>query len=143
MSNASPQLNEDVSNVTQKQEDLLEQLLKPEVQESLSTLITQLPKLAEMVTLLTKAADLVQAVSKDEVLKNDTVSAVKEIAGPVVGSVKGLAAAAIEAKDRAAISNEQVGLFGMLKMLKDPQVQSCLRFANAFLQVRAEQANNK
>jgi uncharacterized protein YjgD (DUF1641 family) len=72
------------------------------------------------------------------VLKNDTVGAVTEMAGPVVGSAKNLAATAIEAKDRASESHEVIGLFGLVKMLKDPQVQNVFRFVNAFLQVSSE-----
>ncbi len=34
-----------------------------------------------------------------------------------------MAATAIEAKDRADESNEVIGLFGLLKLLKDPQAQ--------------------
>ena len=98
----------------------LDQLLKPEVQESLTTLVEQLPKLTELVNILTKSYDFAQSVATDEVLKNDTVGAITEIATPVVDSVKGLAATAIEAKDRADANNEVIGLFGLLKMMKDP-----------------------
>ncbi|MDM5333038.1 DUF1641 domain-containing protein [Ureibacillus composti] len=118
--------------------DLLDQLLKPEVQASLTTLVEQLPKLAEVVTLLTKAYDLAQLVATDDVLKSDTVSAVKEISEPVISSVKNIAATAIEAKDRADNTNETVGIFGLLKLLKDPETQKILRFANAFLAVQLE-----
>lgn len=44
--------------------DLLDQLLKPEVQESLTTLVEQLPKLTEGVNLLTKTYDLAQNLLK-------------------------------------------------------------------------------
>ncbi|MDN4495176.1 DUF1641 domain-containing protein [Ureibacillus aquaedulcis] len=118
--------------------DLLDQLLKPEVQESLTTLVEQLPKLTEVVTLLTKTYDLAQLVATDEVLKSDTVSAIKEMSEPVIGSVKSLAATAIEAKDRADATNETIGLFGLLKLLKDPEAQKLFRFANAFLEIQAE-----
>lgn len=118
--------------------DLLDQLLKPEVQESLTTLVEQLPKLTEVVTLLTKTYDLAQLVATDDVLKSDTVSALKEMSEPVIGSVKTLAATAIEAKDRADATNETFGLFGLLKLLKDPEAQKLFRFANAFLEVQAE-----
>lgn len=118
--------------------DLLDLLLKPEVQESLTVLVEQLPKLTEVVNLLTKTYDLAQLVATDDVLKNDTVSAIKEMAEPVVGSVKNITAAAIEAKDRAAVTNESIGIFGLLKLLKDPETQKLLRFANAFLEIQAE-----
>lgn len=129
--------------VRKEQLDVLEQLLKPEVQASLTTLVEQLPKLAEMTTLLTNAYDVAKSLATDEVFKNDTVSAVSEIASPVVDSVKSLAAVAIEAKDRAEESQEAVGLFGLLKIVKDPQVQQVFRFVNAFLQVNAERNSLK
>lgn len=119
--------------------DILDQLLKPEVQESLTTLVEQLPKLTELVNGLTKAYDFAQSVATDDVLKSDTVGAITEVAGPVIGSVKSLAANVIEAKDRAEVNNEVIGLFGLLKLIKDPQAQKFFRFANAFLQISAEQ----
>ncbi|WP_342565771.1 DUF1641 domain-containing protein [Paenibacillus sp. FSL R7-0345] len=124
-------------------EDLLEQLLKPEVQESLTLLVEELPKLTQLVGVLTKSFDFVQAVATDDVLKNDTVGAIKEIAEPVVESVKHMAANVIEAKDRAEASTENISLFGMMKMIKDPQVQKMLRFMNAYLQVSGERNPQK
>ncbi|MFD3449462.1 hypothetical protein ACFDTO_33325 [Microbacteriaceae bacterium 4G12] len=118
--------------------DVLDQLLKPEVQESLTTLVEQLPKLTELANILTKSYDFAQAVATDEILKNDTVGAIQELAEPVTHAVKNVAATVIEAKDRAEQSNEVIGLFGLLKMLKDPQAQKMFRFMNAYLQVAAE-----
>ena len=60
------QTNESVS---QSQRDLIDQLLKPEVQESLTVLVDQLPKLTELVNILTKSYDFAQSVATDEVLK--------------------------------------------------------------------------
>ncbi len=124
-------------SIRQEQLDILDQLLKPEVQESLTTLVEQLPKLTELVTVLTKSYDFAQSVATDDVLKNDTVSAIKEIAEPVADTVKNIAATAIEAKDRAEESNEVIGLFGLLRMLKDPQAQKLFRFVNAYLEINA------
>jgi uncharacterized protein YjgD (DUF1641 family) len=129
------------SNETKlEQLEVLDQLLKPEVQESLTTLVEQLPRLTEIVNLLTKTYDFAQAVATDEILKNDTVGAIKEIAEPIKDTVKNIAATAIEAKDRAEESNETIGLFGLLKMLKDPQAQKLFRFMNAYLEVSAERS---
>ena len=119
MSETNNQAQSEQLTVSQEQLDVLDQLLKPEVQESLTTLVEQLPKLTEMMTLLTKSYEFAQAVA-------------------TVGSAKQLAATAIEAKDRASESNEVIGLFGLVKMIKDPQVQNVFRFVNAFLQVNAE-----
>ena len=129
-------------SASQGQLDVLDQLLKPEVQESLTTLVEQLPKLTELVNILTKSYDFAQTVATDEVLKSDTVGAIQEIVEPVKDTVKGMAATAIEAKDRADESNEVIGLFGLLKLLKDPQAQKMFRFVNAYLQISAER-NNK
>lgn len=128
---------------SQQQLDVLDQLLKPEVQESLTQLVDQLPKLTEIVTTLTKAYDVAQTLATDDVFRSDAVGAVTEMAQPVVNSAKSLAATAIEAKDRAAESNETIGLFGILKLLKDPQVQGVFRFANAFLEVSKENKASK
>ncbi|MFJ8063635.1 DUF1641 domain-containing protein [Psychrobacillus sp. NPDC096426] len=121
-----------------QKKDLLDQLLDPQVQQSLTTLVNELPKLTEMMTMLTKAYDVAQTLAQDKVFTSDMINATTEIVGPVVKSAKGLAATAIEAKDRMEISHKQIGLFGMLKLLKDPQVQGVLRFANAFLEVNKE-----
>jgi len=126
----------------QGKNDILDQLLKPEVQDSLTQLVEQLPKLTELVNVLTKSYDVAQSLATDEILKNDTVGAIKEIAEPVTATVKNVAATAIEAKDRADESTEVIGLFGLLKMLKDPQAQKLFRFIHAFLEI-SSQKNQK
>ncbi|TYR80628.1 DUF1641 domain-containing protein [Priestia megaterium] len=121
------------------QADVLDQLLKPEVQQSLTVLVDNLPKLAEMVTVLTKTYDLTQSLLTDRVLKEDLLAGAKEFIEPVEGKVKDLAASAIEANDRAeANQSTTIGLFGLLRMLKDPQVQKLFRFAQAYLEVTGE-----
>lgn len=120
------------------QQELLEQLLKPEVQQSLNALVEQLPKINEMLGALTQTYDFAKSVATDEVLKNDIVGGFSEVAGPAVGKVKQVAANVIEAKDRAEASQETIGLFGLMKMLKDPQAQKLFRFMNAYLQVSGE-----
>lgn len=119
-------------------EDILDQLMKPEVQESLSVLVENMPKLAEMVTLMTKAYDFAQGIATDRVLIDDLREGMDEIVKPITEKAKGVAAAAIEAGDRAQAETSTVGLFGLLKMLKDPQVQQALRYAQAFLEVLGE-----
>ena len=120
-------------NTTQVKSDVLDQLLNPEVQESLTTLVENLPKLTELVTLMTASYDVVKSLATDDVLKNDTVGAITEILHPVTDSVKKVAANVIEAKDLADESHETIGLFGLLKLMKDPQAQKLFRFAQAYL----------
>lgn len=120
--------------------ELLERLLKPEVQKSLTTLVELLPQLTDLVTTLAKSTETVKSLVTDERLQQDTVGAMKEFVGPVTNTVKQVAANVIEAKDRAEESQEVIGIFGLLKMLKDPQAQKLFRFLNAYLQVSAENA---
>ena len=46
----------------QGEKDVLEQLLKPEVQESITALVEQLPKLSEMITQLTEIYETVNSL---------------------------------------------------------------------------------
>ncbi|MFF2092108.1 DUF1641 domain-containing protein [Paenibacillus sp. NPDC058174] len=133
------QLENGEEAVSVRELDVLEQLLKPEVQASLTVLVENLPKLAEMVTLLTKAYDVASTVANDKVLVNDMIHGAGDFIKPIADKAKGLASAAVEANDRAqADASATIGLFGLLKMLKDPQVQSSFRFAQAFLAVLSE-----
>ncbi|MBD2870262.1 DUF1641 domain-containing protein [Paenibacillus arenilitoris] len=136
-----------VSIAEEKQSlDVLDQLMKPEVQQSLTVLVDNLPKLAEMVTMMTKAYDFAYGIATDKVLINDFAQGIGEFVKPVQEKAKGLATAAMEAGERsheAEAAGATVGLFAMLKMLKDPEVQRTLRFAQAFLNVLAERRNEK
>lgn len=140
---STPEAVQTAELTASKQLDILDQLIKPEVQESLTVLVENLPKLAEMVTMMTKAYDFAQSITTDQVLINDMMGGLGEMVTPVVDKAKGIAAAAIEANDRAQVDTASIGLFGMLKMLKDPQVQKTLRFAQAFLNAMAERDRNK
>jgi uncharacterized protein YjgD (DUF1641 family) len=136
-------MSETNESVSQSQQDLIGQLLKPEVQESLTSLIDQLPKINELVNALTASYDFAQAVATDDVLKSDTVGAITEVLHPVTDSVKSVAQTAIEAKDRAETSNETIGLFGLLRLMKDPQAQKMFRFVQSYLEVANEKENQK
>lgn len=130
--------------MVQAQPDVLDQLMKPEVQHSLNVLVENLPKLAEMTAILTKAYDLIQTVANDRVLINDLKGGVEEFVKPISEKAKGIAQAAIEANERTQMeAPSTVGLFAILKMLKDPQVQKTLRFAQAFLEVLGERQQQK
>ena len=143
MSETMTQTTEDVKATNeQKQQQLMDQLSKPEVQESLTQLIEQLPKITEMLNGLANSYSVAQTLAKDEVFLNDTKGAVKEIVEPLVGEIKNIAATAIEAKDRADESNEVIGVFGLMKMIKDPQAQKLFRFMNEYLKVAGENSRS-
>jgi uncharacterized protein YjgD (DUF1641 family) len=121
MSQTTAQLPEQATYVAPEiaKADVLDQLLKPEVQEALTVLVDQLPRLTEMMTLLTKTYDLAQKVATDRVLIQDMLGGIQEVVKPIEEKVKGYASAAIEANDRAEQSEATIGLFGMLKLLKE------------------------
>lgn len=122
---------------------LLEKLSNPEVQASLNTLVEQLPQLTELVNLLTKSYTVTKQLATDEVFKSDIVHATTEIVGPVIEGARSMALNAVEAKDRAEKSQEVIGVFGLMKMLKDPQAQKLFRFVSAYLEVCNERSNQK
>ncbi|TMV07405.1 DUF1641 domain-containing protein [Paenibacillus thermoaerophilus] len=117
--------------------------MKPEVQKALTELVDNLPKLAEMVSQLIKAYDIAQSLATDRVLIEDLKGGFEEFVKPIGEKAKGLAAAAVEASDRAQNDTSTIGLFGILKMLKDPQVQKTLRFAQAFLDVLSDRQKQR
>ncbi|WAA08727.1 DUF1641 domain-containing protein [Fervidibacillus albus] len=119
--------------------ELLDQLLKPEVQQSLTALVEQLPKLNELVQVLTRYYDTFQSLASDDVLKSETVEAMKDMVEPAKQSVRQLAQNIIEAKEAAEKSEDVIGLFGLLKLIKDPQAQKMFRFINAYLKIVSEQ----
>jgi uncharacterized protein YjgD (DUF1641 family) len=127
------------SAVSQEQMDILNQLLKPEIQESLTVLVENLPKLTEMMTLLTKSYDTAQSIMKDRVLLNDLMEGLQEFVKPLEGKVKEYAATTIEANDRVQENQvTTIGLFGLFRMLKDPQIQKTFRFVQAYLDITSE-----
>ncbi|HZG56262.1 DUF1641 domain-containing protein [Paenibacillus sp.] len=118
--------------------DVLERLSRPEVQDALVALADNLPKLAELSTLLTKTYDLAQKVATDRVLIQDTIGGLQEVLKPIEEKAKFIASAAIEATDRAETQTETIGVFGLLKLLKDPELQRMLRIGQAYLDIVGE-----
>ena len=132
-------VNHPIISSVQEQIDVMKHLSQPEVQEALIILGNNLPKLSEMVIVLLKAYDMAQSLLTDELLKKDTVGAMKQFTEPIKATVKDLTATAIEAKDRAEANiSTSIGLFGLLRMLKDPQVQKIFRFVQAYINITNE-----
>lgn len=129
------------SESADEQLNILDQLLKPENQESLTILVNNLPKLTEMVISLTKCYDFFQSVATDEVLINDFKGGFQEFLKPIGHKVKDLASSAIEAKDIADQSHETVNIFALLRLLQNPQIQTLLRFTQTFAKISAEKTS--
>ncbi|WP_166243323.1 DUF1641 domain-containing protein [Paenibacillus turpanensis] len=132
-------------NQADKQElsHLLAELAKPEVQQSLTLLLTNLPQLTEAATKLADAYQFVNTLATDPVFVEDVKGGFNEMVMPVVEGAKGVASAAIEAKDRAETQSDTIGVFGLLKMMKDPQAQKMFRFMREFLAIQNERQSNR
>ncbi|MGW9103460.1 DUF1641 domain-containing protein [Priestia megaterium] len=137
-SKSESNLDSHAAVTTEEQIDILNRLLKPEIQQSLNVLIDNLPKLSEMVIVLIRTYDTAHSLITDDVLKKDTVGAMKQFIEPLEENVKNLAANTIEAKDQAEANSSTIGLFGLLHMLKDPQAQKLFRFIQAYLDITNE-----
>ncbi|GGJ12472.1 hypothetical protein GCM10010885_22330 [Alicyclobacillus cellulosilyticus] len=122
------------------QVDLEDLLLQPETQEALTTVLEQLPKLAKMLTVLGKLCDVAEAALTDGEMLQAATDLLKEKTQPIQDKVKEGMAVIQEARARAAQDHTKVGLFTLLRLLKDPTVQKNLRFLHALLSVLAERS---
>ena len=77
-------------------------------------------------------------MANDRILIQDMIGGISDIVKPLGEKAKTYASAVIEASDRADESDEQIGLFGMIKLMKDPELQRMLRFSQAYLEILAE-----
>ncbi|CAM3477748.1 DUF1641 domain-containing protein [Marinicrinis lubricantis] len=118
--------------------DLLEQLAKPEVQQSLTVLLEQLPQITKMLTELSGTYETLKTIATDEVFVNDLKGGFEEMVKPIQEKAKYIASAAIEAGDRSHHQSEVIGVFGVMKLLKDPQAQKMLHFIKSMLDVLNE-----
>lgn len=130
--------SEKAKTETAAQVNVTEQLLKPEAQEALVALVDQLPKIVEMMASLTQVHEFAKKVATDRVLIEDTIAGLQEVIKPLEEKAKFMAAAAMEANERAENNSATIGVFGLMKMLKDPEIQRLLRFGQAYLDVLNE-----
>ncbi|MDQ0189227.1 DUF1641 domain-containing protein [Alicyclobacillus cycloheptanicus] len=128
-----------IATQNQSPTELDELLIRPEIQQALTTILQELPKLAAVMTLMGKAIE----AGKDVLTDGDTLGAledkVKSVAG---GRVQDLYGAFQEARKRAEADRTEIGIFGIMRMLKDPVIQKSLRFVQAFCNVIEERQSN-
>ncbi|WP_067922659.1 DUF1641 domain-containing protein [Alicyclobacillus shizuokensis] len=128
----------EAANSLQSKDEVFDLLLKPEVQQSLATLVENLPRIAGMVAVLNKVCDLTKEVLTDAEFMGAVDEMIREKTKPIQAKLGDLPSAIREAKQRAEASNAQIGLFGILRLLKEPVVQKNLRFVAALCEVLAE-----
>lgn len=117
---------------------LLAQLAKPEVQQSLTMLIDHLPRWMELADKLTETCETIRALASDPVFVADVKGGFNEMVVPAAGKAKDFTSALMEASERAQAETDTIGLFGVLRMMNDPQAQKLFRFIRAFMAVTNE-----
>lgn len=160
-----------MAEATQAQQavDVSDVLLDPTVQLSLNTVLEKLPQLAALMTALTKdeetlaslttvidqlptMAKLLHLVSRvyqageDVVTDGDTLDGaskmIQQYTQPVIKSAQKGYQAFTVAKERAEHDTTTYSVFGLLKLLKDPNVQKGIRFAQALLDTLGEESHH-
>jgi len=123
----------DETQTATKYRDISEVLLDEDVEQSLVTLLEQLPKLTSIISMASTAAGLLQEAVTDPELMDIAKDMTKEKLAP-------LQSRWLEAKEilrdtrlQAEQDTAYIGVFGLLRILKDPQVQKSLRYIQAFL----------
>ncbi len=114
--------------------ELLVSLSRPEVRQSLQTLIDSLPQLTDMAVKLTEACTVIRQIATDPVFVADLKGGFGEVVGPAKEKAKEIAAVVMEANDRAKEDTGTIGMLGLMKMMKDPQAQKLFRFTKALLE---------
>lgn len=144
MSEVSPkQAAAKAENSAQDLSNLLEQLAKPEVQSSLLVLIDNLPKISGMLNELSATYEMLKNIATDPIFVEDIKGGFSEFVKPLEEKAKYIASAAVEANDRLDQHSQTIGVFGLMKMLKDPQTQKALNFVNSMLEVLNERDSRR
>ncbi|RXT04546.1 DUF1641 domain-containing protein [Ammoniphilus sp. CFH 90114] len=126
-----------INNIAEPLSHISKIALNKDNLDALLSLVEKLPRITQAVEMLEKVTPLFDLVTK----KENIVSAVEVagiIAAPVTERVQEGLSMAKEAKARAEQNRQDVGLFGLLRILKDPTVQDSLKFVQAFLEVLSE-----
>lgn len=102
------------------------------------TLVDKLPKLVETINAIEPMAEFVQAVLNDRQSLENLVRGAEDLVKPAKDTLQEGLSIVAEAKRRAADDRTPVGIFSLLKLLKDPTVQYGIHFAQAMVAVLGE-----
>ncbi len=118
--------------------DVTELLMRADVQKALIDVLEQLPKFAPLLVLAGKGVEAAREAISDPDLMGGLEEVVLEKVKPLQGKASDLTSMLQEAKQRAERSNQYIGMFGLLRLLKDPTVQYALRYVQALVDVASE-----
>lgn len=124
------------------EKSLPEMNLNGETLHAIAALINKLPKLAQYVEYADKAIRFGQAVWSDEESVQSLTKGAESLAAPIVNKMQDVSAILEDAKRRASQDPSPIGMFTLLKLMKDPAVQSGLQFLRALLAVIEDRRGN-
>ncbi len=117
------------------EKDLPEVNFNQETVHSIATLINKLPKFAKYAESAERLVDFGQAVLSDKQSMEYLVEGMDSLTAPIYGMAQECTSVLEEAKKKARKDDSPIGIFTLLRMLKDPTVQSGLQFMRAVLDV--------
>lgn len=106
--------------------DLPEINLNRDTLQAAATLVNKLPKLAKYAESAEMLLDFGQSVISDKQSVENLAKGVESMTEPVRDKMRQGMTMLGEAKQRAKYDQEPIGIFSLLKLLKDPSVQSGL-----------------
>ncbi|GMA51448.1 hypothetical protein GCM10025857_28050 [Alicyclobacillus contaminans] len=118
--------------------DVTELLMRADVQKALIDVLEHLPKLAPVLVLAAKGVEAVRDAVTDPELMGGLEDLLLDKVKPLKSKASDVSSMVQEAKSRAERNTGYIGMFGLLRLLKDPTVQYALRFLQAFVDVASE-----
>jgi uncharacterized protein YjgD (DUF1641 family) len=114
----------------------LEDVLRlPETQQALTALLKELPRLATTITVMSRLCQAAEDALMDPEFMGGVEDMLRAKLRPWRERAREWREAVEEARERADRSDVRIGVFGLLRLLRDPGVQRALRFAAALADV--------
>lgn len=126
-----------INNIAQPISQVSKVALNKENINALLSLFEKLPKIAQAVEMLEKVTPFIEVITKKENIVS-VAEAADILIAPVTERVQEGMSMVKEAKARAQQRRDDVGIFDLLRILKDPTVQDGLKFVQSFLEIIAE-----
>lgn len=125
------------------QDDIADLLLDPAIQESLITVLKEMPKLASLLRTFGDFYDLFKSIMSDPSAIDTILVPLGNKIEPLQEKIANARELYQEAKQRSENEETRVSLFALLRLLKDPTVQKNLRLVQAMLTLISERGETQ
>lgn len=123
--------------------DVTNLLLDSNIQESLVTVLKEMPKIASMVKTFGDFYDLFNSILSDPSAIDTILVPLGNKIEPIQEKITSAKELIQEARERSENDHTHVSLFALLRLLKDPTVQKNLRLVQAMLTLISERSDIK